>query len=62
MATKSKKKKVEPITEPIGNVFWPKVTKGSHLTVYEMEDGRRLLEWNDEQLLKDVQAALASVK
>lgn len=33
---------------------WPKVTVGTHLTVTTYEDGRTELEWDDEQLLKEV--------
>ena len=40
---------------------WPKVNKGSHLTVYTYEDGSTKLEWDDEALLREVQEALASV-
>ena len=40
---------------------WPKVKVGSHLTVTEYEDGRTELVWDDEQLLKEVREALASV-
>ena len=40
-------------------ITWPKVTKGSHLTVTEHEDGRTELEWDDEQLLKEVREAIA---
>lgn len=38
-----------------------KVVKGSHLTVTTYPDGRTELEWDDAQLLKDVQEAIASV-
>ncbi len=50
MATR-KKKDVEGV----------QVVKGSHLTVTTYPDGRTELEWDDAQLLKDVQDALASV-
>lgn len=40
---------------------WPKVVKGSHLTVYTFEDGSTKLEWDDEALMRDVQNAIASV-
>lgn len=40
---------------------WPKVTVGTHLTVTEHEDGRTELVWDDEQLLKEVREATASV-
>lgn len=39
---------------------WPKVNQGSHLTVLTYEDGRTELKWDDEALMRDVQAALAS--
>lgn len=42
-------------------VTWPKVTEGTHLTVTEYEDGRTELVWDDEQLLKEVREAIASV-
>lgn len=34
------------------------VTVGSHLTVYTDANGRTRLEWDDEQLMKDVKQAL----
>ena len=40
---------------------WPKVNQGSHLTVLTYEDGRTELKWDDDALLRDVQAALSSV-
>jgi len=40
---------------------WPKVEKGSHLTVTTYEDGKTELAWDDEQLLADVRAALDSL-
>jgi ABC-type Mn2+/Zn2+ transport system ATPase subunit len=45
-----KKKKVKEV--------WPKVVKGSHLTVITHENGKTELEWDDDALLKDVQKAL----
>lgn len=48
----SRKKKIEKET------IWPKVTKGSHLTVYLYEDGTTKLEWDDKALLKDIQNAI----
>ena len=41
---------------------WPKVNKGSHLTVYTHENGTTTLEWDDEALARDVANALASVE
>lgn len=37
-----------------------KEVKGTHLTVTEYSDGSTNLVWDDEQLLKEVQAAIAS--
>jgi hypothetical protein len=51
MATRKKK-----------SVAGPSVVKGTHLTVYTYEDGSTKLEWDDEQLLKEVREAIASVK
>ena len=42
-------------------VEWPKVVKGSHLTVYTHENGTTTLEWDDEALMRDVREAIASV-
>jgi len=51
MATRKKKE----ITEPI-------VFKGNHLTVTTFPDGKTMLEWDDEALLKEVREALNSVE
>ena len=37
---------------------WPKVVKGSHLTVTTYENGKTELVWDDEALTRDVQKAL----
>lgn len=37
---------------------WPKVVKGSHLTVTTYKDGKTELEWDDAALTRDVQKAL----
>ena len=50
MATRKKK-----------SVAGPSVVKGTHLTVTTHEDGSTTLEWDDEQLLKEVREAIASV-
>jgi hypothetical protein len=34
------------------------VVKGSHLTVITLSDGKTVLEWDDDALLRDVQKAL----
>lgn len=39
---------------------WPKISQGTHLTVKTFEDGRSELIWDDDQLLKEVQEAIAS--
>ena len=41
---------------------WPKMNQGTHLTVKTFKDGRTELIWDDEQLLKEVQEAIASVE
>lgn len=46
-----KRKKQESVT-------WPKVVKGSHLTVKTFENGRTELEWDDDALLRDVRNAI----
>lgn len=41
---------------------FPVIEKGSHLTVYTFEDGSKKLEWDDEALMRDVRAAIASLE
>lgn len=41
---------------------WPKITQGSHLTVITHEDGSTELKWDDDALLREVKAAIASVE
>lgn len=41
---------------------WPKISQGTHLTVKTFEDGTTELVWDDVQLLKEVQEAIASVE
>ena len=41
---------------------WPQISQGTHLTVKTFEDGRTELVWDDEQLLKEVQEAIASIE
>lgn len=57
MATRKKK---EIANVPSGN--WPKITQGTHLTIKTFEDGRTELQWDDEQLLKEVREAIASAE
>ena len=40
---------------------FPKVVKGSHLTVTTFEDGSTKLEWDWDALVKDVNEAIASL-
>ena len=40
---------------------FPKVVKGSHLTVTTFKDGSTKLEWDWDALVKDVNEAIASV-
>ena len=47
MATRKKKEQ-----DPSG------VVKGSHLTVTTFSDGKTVLEWDDEALLRDVRNAI----
>lgn len=37
---------------------WPKVEKGSHLTVITHQNGRTELEWDDDALTRDVREAI----
>ena len=55
MATKKKL-----VNQPSGG--WPKISQGTHLTIRTFEDGRTELVWDDAQLLKEVQEAIASVE
>jgi hypothetical protein len=40
------------------NETWPKIDKGSHLTVITHENGKTELIWDDEALLRDVRDAI----
>ena len=55
MATKKKK------LENVPSNGWPVINQGTHLTVKTFEDGSTELIWDDEQLLKEVSEAIASV-
>lgn len=55
MATRKKKTEATTTTEPT-------VVVGSHLTVTTYPDGRTELVWDDEALLNEVRAAIASVQ
>ncbi len=48
--------------ENVASGGWPKINQGSHLTVKTFEDGRTELVWDDEALMRDVLAAIASVE
>jgi hypothetical protein len=54
MATRKKKSDVVDNQNPT-------VVKGSHLTVTTLPDGKTVLEWDDEALLREVREAIASV-
>jgi len=56
MATRKKK------LENVDSGGWPKIQQGTHLTVRTFEDGSTDLIWDDEQLLKEVREAIASVE
>ena len=56
--------KKKAANDRLGNVpanGWPHISQGTHLTVKTFEDGSTELIWDDEQLLKEVQEATASV-
>lgn len=50
------------LPENVDSGGWPKMNQGTHLTVKTFEDGSTELIWDDEQLLKEVQEAIASVE
>jgi NADH dehydrogenase FAD-containing subunit len=59
MATKKKSTSLKGVTlEGKLNEEGVVIEQGSHLTVYIHKDGRRVLKWDDEALLRDVQKAL----
>lgn len=60
MATK--KSKVKADTPNVDSGGWPKINQGTHLTVATYEDGSTKLYWDDEQLLKEVREAIATVE
>ena len=53
MATRKKSTGTDVVTSD-----WPKITEGSHLTVYTFEDGSTQLKWDDEALTRDVVNAI----
>ena len=57
---RKKKSDVLEVNQPSGG--WPVISQGTHLTVKTFEDGRTELVWDDDQLLKEVQEAIASVE
>lgn len=57
MATRKKK---ELSNVPSGG--WPKIVQGTHLTVKTFEDGHTELVWDDDALLAEVRAAIASAE
>jgi hypothetical protein len=63
MATRKKKvgeDAADVLNTPSGG--WPVISQGTHLTVKTFEDGRTELIWDHDQLLKEVQEAIASVE
>ena len=60
MATRKKKTDVLEVNQPSNG--WPVINQGTHLTVKTFEDGSTELIWDDEQLLKEVREAIASVE
>jgi hypothetical protein len=65
MATRKNKKTMDmPGTIGGAKIVFPnepKVTVGTHLTVTTFPDGKTMLQWDHDQLLKEVQAAIAGV-
>ena len=47
------------LNQPSGG--WPKISQGTHLKVKTFEDGSTELVWDDDQLLKEVREAIASL-
>ena len=67
MATRKKKTEAQKFDEQVvmKEEYYdlePKVVKGNHLTVTTFPDGKTMLEWDDEALLKEVREALKSVE
>ena len=66
MATKTTKAKTPRSTKTkkteSNTKTYPFITVGTHLTVTEFEDGSTVLAWDDEALLREVRAAIASVE
>jgi S-adenosylmethionine/arginine decarboxylase-like enzyme len=60
MAT-SRKKKSDVIIDATGQDV-VQIVKGSHLTVTTFPNGKTELVWDDEALLREVKAAIASVE
>ena len=63
MVTEKKTKKAakkKDIELNVPSEGWPKISQGTHLTVKTFEDGTSELIWDDVQLLKEVQEAIAS--
>ena len=54
----SSKRSKKVVTEAI---VYPRVIKGTHLTVIDHAPGHTELVWDDDQLLKEVREAIASV-
>lgn len=60
--TKAKPRSKKKVEQAADSIVYPIVTKGSHLTVTQYEDGTTELVWDDEALARDVREAIASVE
>jgi hypothetical protein len=61
MATRKKKDPIVlemPGTTGSAKILLPTVVKGSHLTVTTFSDGKTVLEWDDDALLREVKEAI----
>jgi hypothetical protein len=58
MVTKKVKKESQTSKVKLTESIWPKITKGTHLTVYTYENGATKLEWDDEILRSEVKNAI----
>lgn len=63
MATRKKKSDVLDVIQKDPTFDdWPKVVKGSHLTVITHKSGKTELVWDDVALLRDVKEAMSEFK
>ncbi len=52
----------KPAVKAVETIVYPRTVKGTHLTVIDHAPGKTELIWDDEALLQEVRAAIASVK